>query len=81
MKRLLLWITVILLIVLHQDFWNWRTADPLAFGFLPVGLWYHALYTLAVAGLMWALVRFAWPSHLEQEADVGQPDQRGEESR
>ena len=40
---------------------------PLAFGFLPVGLWYHALYTLAAALLMAALVRWYWPAGLERE--------------
>ena len=54
------------LYLLHQDVWFWREARPLTFGFLPVGLTYHALYCLAVAALMWALTRHAWPAHLEQ---------------
>ncbi len=53
---------------LHQDFWFWNAARPLVLGFLPVGLFYHAAYSLAVALLMWSLVRFAWPAHLESEA-------------
>jgi hypothetical protein len=64
-NRWLLAITVALLYALHQDFWFWRTAHPLVFGFLPVGLAYHAAYTLAAAALMAVLVRTAWPSHLE----------------
>lgn len=48
------------MIVLHQDWWNWRVARPIVFG-LPAGLWYHALYTLAAAGLMAILVRYFWP--------------------
>ena len=56
-------------VVLHQDFWFWTSATPLVFGFLPIGLFYHAVYSLGVAGLMWCLVRFAWPAHLEREAD------------
>ena len=35
----------LVLYALHQDVWNWRTAHPLLFGFLPVGLAYHAAYT------------------------------------
>jgi hypothetical protein len=55
--------------LLHQDVWFWRTARPLVFGFLPIGLAYHALYCVLVAVLMSLLVAFAWPSHLERERD------------
>ena len=65
MKRLLLIGAVIALYILHQDFWFWREARPLVFGFLPIGLFYHGCYTVAISLLMWALVKFAWPSHLE----------------
>ncbi len=58
-------VLVVALYALHQDFWFWRTASPLVWGVLPVGLAYHAVYTLATAALMWLLVKFAWPSHLE----------------
>jgi hypothetical protein len=58
---------VVMLYVLHQDWWFWRSATPLVFGFIPIGLFYHAAYTLAVAALMWLLVRLAWPSHLESD--------------
>ena len=61
------WFVVIAIAyLLHQDLWFWRQARPLLFGFLPVGLAYHAVYCLAVAALMWALTRSAWPSHLEE---------------
>jgi hypothetical protein len=64
MKRSLLVIAIIALYLLHQDFWFWRAAAPIVFGFLPVGLFYHLCYTLAISALMWALVKCAWPSHL-----------------
>jgi hypothetical protein len=54
---------------LHQDFWFWREARPLVFGFMPIGLFYHAAYTLAVSALMGMLVRRHWPAHLEHAAD------------
>jgi hypothetical protein len=54
-----------LVYLLHQDFWFWRTARPLVFGFLPIGLFYHAAYTVAISVFMWILVRTHWPSHLE----------------
>ena len=59
------------LYALHQDLWFWRTADPLLFGFLPAGLWYHGFYCLAAALLMWLLTRFAWPHHLEHPEESG----------
>ena len=60
------WFAVIAAVyLLHQDIWLWRQARPLVFGFLPAGLAYHAAYCVAVAVLMWALTRFAWPAHLD----------------
>ena len=56
---------VVLLYFLHQDYWFWREARPLVFGFLPVGLFYHAAYTVVSAGVLALLVKAAWPSHLE----------------
>jgi len=69
MNRLLLVAVVAALYGLHQDLWFWREARPLAFGFLPVGLAYHAVYCVAIALLMWTLTRVAWPAHLESAAD------------
>ena len=57
------------LYALHQDVWFWRVARPLVFGFLPIGLFYHAAYTLATSMVLWLLVRLIWPRHLEQESD------------
>ena len=76
MRNWLLAALVVALYLLHQDVWFWNAARPLVFGFLPVGLFYHAVYSLVVAGLMWALVRFAWPAHLEADAEsaAGGPD-------
>jgi hypothetical protein len=74
MKRALLALTLGALYVLHQDFWFWRMAKPLAFGFLPPGLWYHALYCIATALVLWLLVSVAWPSHLEEEVEHSSHD-------
>jgi hypothetical protein len=56
---------VALLYALHQDFWFWQEARPLVFGFLPIGLFYHAAFTLACSGVLWLLVAATWPHHLE----------------
>lgn len=71
MIRTLLGAAIVLFYALHQDFWFWTRARPLVFGFLPVGLFYHAAYTLAAALLMWLVVRVLWPSHLEAHEDDG----------
>jgi len=64
-KVLLLTLLVIAVYILHQDFWNWKNAEPLVFGFLPIGLAYHAGYSVLAACLMGILVKTAWPKHLE----------------
>ena len=68
MKRTLLVIAVLVLYFLHQDFWFWRSAR-LVFGFVPIGLFYQGCFSVAAALLMWLLVKFAWPQHLEQEIE------------
>jgi hypothetical protein len=64
-KVLLLTLSVAAVYLLHQDFWNWKKAEPLIFGFLPVGLAYHAGYSILATVMMAVLVKFGWPSHLE----------------
>jgi hypothetical protein len=72
-------LATIILYLLHQDFWFWRAATPLVFGFLPIGLFYHVCYTLVVTALMWLLVRRAWPSQLETEGQrEGETERRGD---
>lgn len=75
------WVVLILVVsavyVAHQDFWNWTRVEPLLFGFLPIGLWYHAAYSLLASALMWLLVKFAWPKSLEEiERKLPQSDER-----
>jgi hypothetical protein len=65
LKPALLTFLVIVVYLLHQDFWNWNRARPLIFGFLPIGLAYHAAYSVLAALTMALLVKFAWPRHLE----------------
>ncbi|MFQ5413485.1 MAG: DUF3311 domain-containing protein [Phycisphaerae bacterium] len=66
----LIYTLIILLAVLHHDFWWWDTATPFVFGFIPIGLAYHALISLLAAGL-WALaIKYCWP----QAVDDTEPD-------
>lgn len=66
--RKLVWALIVLLAILHQDFWFWNDIEPLVFGFIPIGLAYHIGVSIA-AGILWALaVHYCWP------ADVDVPD-------
>ena len=67
-KNLLLFILITAVYILHQDFWNWERVTPLVLGFLPVGLAYHAAYSILASILMVILVKYAWPTHLEPPA-------------
>jgi hypothetical protein len=58
---------IVVLYALHQDIWFWRQARPLVFGFMPIGLFYHAAYTLATALAMTVLVRLLWPVSLDPD--------------
>jgi hypothetical protein len=60
----LLALVVIVVALLHQDFWLWDDKS-LVFGFLPIGLAYHIGYSFLAALTMWMLVRFAWPTQLD----------------
>jgi hypothetical protein len=67
MKRVVI-VLLVLLAVLHQDFWYWDSIEPLVFGFIPIGLAYHIGVSIA-AGLLWAMaVCYCWPK------DVDVPD-------
>jgi hypothetical protein len=70
MKKLLLFLMIAGVYVLHQDLWNWKNPN-VVFGFLPVGLAYHAGYSILAAIMMAVLVKFAWPKDLEA---AGEPD-------
>ena len=73
MKQRLFWTVFAALVVLHHDWWFWDDGR-LLFGFLPVGLAYHASVSLAAAGL-WAWAVFGvWPEvFLATAAPAGTP--------
>ncbi|HYF48237.1 MAG TPA: DUF3311 domain-containing protein [Planctomycetota bacterium] len=64
MKKVLLILMVVCVYALHQDFWLWRD-NTRVFGILPIGLAYHAGFSILAAIMMFVLVKFAWPSELE----------------
>lgn len=67
-----------LLYLLHNDLWIWD--DPTLVAGLPVGLFYHVLYCLACALMMWLVCRYGWPAGLDAdgvEEGAGPPPGRG----
>ncbi len=69
MAKRLVYLALLLLAVLHQDFWLWN--DPtLLFGFLPVGLAYHVLFSVVAAVLWFLALNYAWPSDVEAFAEA-----------
>ena len=72
MKQLV-YAMIILLAILHQDFWWWDNSETLWFGFMPVGLGYHALVSLA-AGVLWALaIKHCWPAGVDRIEEAVSP--------
>lgn len=72
---------VVLLLILHQDNWFW-TDDTLVFGFMPIGLFWHACISIG-ASLTWALAtKIAWPIDEDYEAAIvsksGNPEEGAE---
>lgn len=64
------WGLVILLVILHQDIWFWES-DTIILGFIPIGLFYHALISLG-AGITWYLATvYAWPEGLDDIVPAG----------
>tara|TARA_B100000405_G_scaffold218076_1_gene154455 strand:- start:421 stop:675 length:255 start_codon:yes stop_codon:yes gene_type:complete len=70
--RNFVWLLFVLMFLAHQDFWWWDDSS-LILGFLPVGLAYHALFSMACAGLGWLAIKKAWPSELEAFAEENEP--------
>ena len=70
MRRLVFGL-IVLLAVMHQDYWWWDSIDPLLLGFIPIGLAYHAGVSV-VAAVLWAMaIKYCWPDHLEDEIEAG----------
>ncbi|MDG2389374.1 MAG: DUF3311 domain-containing protein [Planctomycetaceae bacterium] len=65
--RLIIAGLVILLIILHQDNWNWNNSN-LVFGFIPVTLFYHMCISFSASVIWFMATRIAWPDDVEDEA-------------
>ena len=63
-----LYAALAILYLLHNDLWLWNDASRV-FG-LPVGLVYHAVFCVATSIVLTLLVIYAWPEHLDADAEV-----------
>ncbi len=69
---LLIGVLVVVLLVLHQDYWFWRN-DTLVFGWIPLGLFYHVCLSI-LASLVWILAtKIAWPAETIRAAQLATP--------
>ena len=71
----LVYLLAVVVLALHQDYWNFDRIEPRIFGFLPIGLAYHAAYSVVCAILMALLVAVAWPKNLEKYERQSPPHQ------
>jgi hypothetical protein len=61
----LLGVLLVLLYLLHNDFW--LSDDARLVAGLPIGFVYHILYCVAATGMMVLLVKHAWPAHVDDD--------------
>ncbi len=64
-------VLLILLAVLHQDFWNWHRLEPLVLGFIPIGLAWHVGISVMAGVVALLAVIFCWPHGLDEIGDSG----------
>lgn len=76
MKNKWIWIIFVVLFFLHQDVWFWDD-QSLVLGFMPIGLAYHAGFSIAAALLWSSAVKWAWPSDVEAWAEGDESEVEG----
>ena len=67
-SAVIIWVLAGVLAVVHNDLWLWND-NTLVFGFMPMGLAYHALFSIVAAGLWILAIKIAWPHQLEAMAE------------
>ena len=51
---------ILILFVVHQDFWNWGVTERIVGG-LPRGFVFHVGLSIAAAFMWWIITLIAWP--------------------
>ena len=75
--RMWVWIAILALFVLHQDFWFWDRYEPLVFGFMPIGMAWHGLLSILTSIVCFFATKHCFP---EEDTD-GTSHTGGEESK
>jgi len=75
--KYVIWGLVLLLIILHQDLWFWNDSR-LVFGFMPIGLVYHAGISVAAAATWLLATIYVWPVDVAEDAPVTSENNGGE---
>lgn len=70
MKRALFWFCMFILILLHQDYWQWGKTE-MVFGLIPYPLAYHMALSLILVVFWSVAVRVFWPTDSPAEVTSG----------
>jgi len=66
--KALVYLLFLLMLILHQDSWAWDD-QTLVRGFMPIGLAYHAAFSIGCAILGALAIKYVWPHDLEKLAE------------
>ena len=55
------WLLILVLLVLHHDFWQWTRSEPMLLGWAPLTLWFHVGLTILSILAIYLLSKWVWP--------------------
>ena len=67
--RIVVWALIAVLLIAHQDNFLWDN-DTLVWGFMPIGLAYHAGISIAAAVVWFLATQFCWPAEAANDAKL-----------
>ena len=79
MRKWLVAVAILILLVAHQDYWQWDRAD-LVMGFIPYNMAYHIGLSIVTAIVWLAVCTFCWPRQPEEPDFEDEADLPGEPS-
>ena len=71
MMRWIVWLMLVALVVLHQDYWQFHDGS-VVYGFLPYGMAYHIYLSVVAMGIWLLAVKFCWPHKLVDSVEESQ---------